>query len=243
MRKLPRHAHPFTKEDLESIKASEQAWFEVGDCLYKAAMHLLPWTEVLEEGGSSLHVGRPVMRMVNDELVLAQRPAVPEMLFAMAVEAWLKGLIVMRYRREPGRATRVLEQLVEPDSELIEIIRATHDARFQRAAKRDTVKRSAENRTRVAALDQQKNRRHDLRDIAKSAGITPRSLKTRQYLDYLSRAVMFGRYPAPDNPGHVVVWEGVACDLTRWDEVRDLIHSKYEGLLSKKLARRFTASR
>jgi len=231
---------PPTEDQKNIWLADEKRWFERGSTLWHASQHLLnDW----QYAPSALVIGKPA-DSVDAYWNSSEVGIVSEMLYAMAVECWLKGLFLMQQPRRKSRArARKIDRFVrenfeyrvdpaEYSAQLISLFE-THPMPLQH--RRLDADVAAENAERIAWFDKKKHpkdhlRRHDLRHLAKMAGVKIRAKADLDYLDFLEKANMLGRFPALFEADRAVPWNDIPRQSIRKDRINAAIFNRYQAL-------------
>lgn len=185
------------------ILADEDQWWNKGHELYEASEELRQWS-ARGVFSDTRRVGGPVSRTVDPTGLYYrwQRDLIAEMLYAFALENWLKGLLVAQYprlsellRTQISAAISVAVGTNEMSTE--EILDAVSEAmntdEIAEQLKVHASQRTAEDQARAGQIDKHKN--HDLCRLAIAAGVQITE-EQRMFLDALSIVNQLGRYPA-----------------------------------------------
>lgn len=208
---------------IETVLANEYLWYRRGNWLYVSAL-AIQGSDI--DNQRITFVGTTSGRDLSDsELLVSERDSVAEMLIGMAIEAWLKGLIVNAHPRESRKKIREAESHRNDDELPYEAsfheIMVAYDswfkdpkvaALFGEAGALQT----SENASRKKSLPTG-GQAHDLRQLARIAGVLETlSEDERLVLDYYSSMIPRGRYPAIHKEHDIVAID----DLDRFDECR-----------------------
>lgn len=200
------------EDDVLTWLAQKEFWFRQGSNLFKSAAHLKASLDDNEVFDDLLVIGKPAARIVKSHFDglnfdLHMRQPIPCMLFAMAVECWLKGIIVAK-RLAPHRAK----------------LREAEDGRAQIAYQEEV---------RGWFLDlKRKFAKHNLLALAEAAGmeVTPR---LRKDFRFLSAMITIGRYPAHFIAQENMTWDkGQAIDDALWNRVTKAVFALYDSIES-----------
>jgi hypothetical protein len=186
----------------DDLLGSERAWWQTADALNEAADVLEAWVVKGDFTGKQ-KVG---CFLLENTVVIAfshrwRRRLVALMLYAFAVENWLKGILVAECKRGSPvtyeQIQLILEERVDPDLTVAECFRAAsavlNEPDVQAIQKRYLSQKATEDSERAEAA--MKHKTHDLARLAVAAGIRL-DAGERAYLDALSYIVQIGRYPA-----------------------------------------------
>lgn len=235
--KIPRHDKPFSEDAINLLLGSEVQWFDRGSVLFhraRAAMNDLGNVVKYD----TMVVGLPRASLVSPvKMTLGTHQIVTEMLYGMAVECWLKGFIVMAQPRPSEKVRRAVSKMLndicssdQPDDAYLgSLLQAMRTPEVKRLMAEQDLTKAQENKLRVELI--KKHKQHDLLRLASDAGVKP-YLKPHDvdYLVFLSKAIMLGRYPVTFKPEDVIPWVGVACDPKRWDSLNEAIATRYDQL-------------
>lgn len=236
----PSPRNRFTERDLYQWLGTPYPWFEKGSDLYEAACLLRDCMDVPER--DVLYVGEPVAtRCTSSEDVTqygrTRRQIVPAMLFAMAVECWLKGLVVAAIPRQSSTLWRQLSERIQiphaedlPDDEYLDALLCTLDDPAFQSLLRSVGEHSHLENTRAWKSVGPLN--HNLTRLADAAGVQLDE-EDREYLKFLTGSISVGRYPAAKSIHLCVQWEsGEPVDCHRWSSLARAIHAAYEDRVS-----------
>lgn len=214
--------------------ASASQWFHTGSNLYNTARLVL---ENLKHPMYSdvMVVGTPVARLCGDDDHYAQqRGIIPLMLYAMAVECWLEGLLVRSLRRY--KSEEVQEKVNHRVAELMgddvsgvqwttELYNALDHPDVVALLEQQTEAREEEDKARYARL--RRNGNHKLENLARAVGPEKFSEDQMEFLIFLSSANQLGRYPCTFSEKDVIPWYDLASETDRWDDLNQTISSIY----------------
>jgi hypothetical protein len=189
------------------VLADESHWWQKGTELYEAFRFLEEWN-LRDEGGRYLIVGESVAAMATSNERFQQehrqwrRNLISEMLYAFAVEDWLKGILVASLHRESRQTYRrinaMIQERVDSAGDLDEhythrIIDAMGHEDISAEIARHDAQQATENDERVRAIVD--HLKHNLSILAEVGGmnLTP---QLRAHLDALMVINQLGRYPA-----------------------------------------------
>ena len=239
LRKLPTHKHPFSNNDLLSILGSERNWFVRATWLNQAAeLEFGLMREPAER--SSIEVGKPVAALIQAKDRTAQEHEIlGAMLYGMAVECWLKGLIIMSLPRKSSRMFDEMSRWLSKQTlgaqgstrDMFDTLLPflSHQNYKQRASKYEAA-RVRENSARRAEV--KKHTSHQLEGMARAARIATRLAKQDfAFLDWLSKANQLGRYPATNREQDLIPWAGIIGEKRRRDRISYAIFERYKVLL------------
>ena len=184
--------------------ASEWMWWDCGQELLEASEQISAWIE-RREFSSTISVGEPVAGRGDTSRNWVwnwRRRLIAEMLYAFAVEDWLKGLLVGSYERASEKRRRKIDaeisKLTYPaardDREyILQILEAMKVEPVRSEIERHDRERTDEViARREAALEHMS---HNLTALAQAAGVKL-GKDERRYLAALSIVNQIGRYPA-----------------------------------------------
>jgi hypothetical protein len=186
----------------DDVLANEHAWWHTGDALNEAAGVLATWVETRQFSGREMIGAACVANVGIDGFGhVWRRGLVGSMLYAFAVETWLKGLIVAAFpRKSPAMFDEIQEMLrerVDPNLRgeecYLAVAEAYDDPAVSAKQKRFLAQKAVEDAERGNAVMAHKS--HDLANLAEAAGLVL-GQDERAYLDALSYVVQIGRYPA-----------------------------------------------
>lgn len=235
---IPRHDPPFTKEQIAAHLASARNWFDTGTTLHHAAGVLLDDLKVVPDR-HSVFVGKPVAANISDEHDRRrEREIVPAMLFAMAVECWLKGFVVSMMPRESIETRKewgaFLHVDISPEDMDNNYLEKLYDSFEKEESKKleSKLEQQQQKENKQGADAVREHRHHDLKDLARATGMLP-LLKEHdlEYLEFLSSAIVSGRYPIAFHPEQVIPWEGIASERARWDSLNNAIKARHDQLI------------
>lgn len=235
---LVRHDPPMGDEDKESILGSPANWFDKGSDLYETAV-LVRDQLTSTHYGTTCIVGRPVWTRCgssNEEHRLLHRESIAIMLFAMAVECWLKGLLIRSIPREQSRhwresADRLLDEELaaggfEESEWLAKLLEAMNKPEIESALNAQTAASRAENSDRARLVARHGG--HNLRKLATSIQCAEAFREDQfEFLDLLSMAIQMGRYPMHNQPKAVIPWAEQGLEVSRWDDLCETIFTIY----------------
>lgn len=232
-----RHDPAFTKEQVEQILATPRQWFETGSFLYRDALRARAVLDDLPAHESTI-VGKGVSIFIDHAgLTRSRQEGIAAMLFAFAVECWLKGLAILNKYNNICQVETPIKQALkiallgwnEDDGENLV---ATID-RFLESEEGQKVlaQTRLEKASVMVGVNELLNRHshHDLVQLAHDAGLKLSiSPENKDFLKLLSSMNMQGRYPCHWKPDRVMPWAGVAGDSERWSALCDEIYKCYK---------------
>lgn len=232
--------YKLTQEDVDGVIANYNQWFDRGSNLFYAAEHIMNKLRESEEPDEQI-VGRPISNSVKGKWRWEfDTGLMAAMLFAMATEAWIKGLIVMELDNEHNpdisKAQTAIAAAFRPtkissDQGLLSIEIEDPDAYREAVQNRDNAYAGL-SKEAGEKLKPLRGGNHDLVEMARAAGIKVRKrTQLSKTLNELSVTIQLGRYPALLlAERHMILSEGI-LDGTAWILVRDAIKARYEKLL------------
>lgn len=243
--KIPVHDPAFDDDDVLQNLANESNWFSRGSWLLQAAEAEFDAMAAMDQDRSTLYVGEPIAALLQPaDRSRSEREITATMLYGMAVECWLKGLILMALRRtSPAAHARIGTALAKkktrdlPDDEDIwETFQILGNAPFKKRWERYYTLRKAEDELRRDILmDKKKCKTHDLVKLAVAAKLNSRLAKQDiAFLDLLTKANQLGRYPVPFFASGVVPFAEVAGDKRRRERINRVVNRRYDALLMQK---------
>src|SRR5688500_13512332 len=110
---IPKHEPPVTEELRDRWLASAQMWLDKGSYLFEYALLLAEAAKNTPTRGT-LYVGKPAAALVigNQEYARESRTIIPAMLYAMAVEDWLKGIVILSQPEESRKVRQKIHELL-----------------------------------------------------------------------------------------------------------------------------------
>jgi hypothetical protein len=242
MARLPKlrvRKQALTHDDLIQIGGLEDNWFARGSWLCQTAeAEFAAMAECTDR--DSLYVGLPIAALIRDaDLLRDEREITAAMLYSMAVECWLKGLIIMAMPRKSRALYMSLKERYQsliPEGLSYDAYKTRANAidrtpEIKRMRKEYYALRRAEDAERHRVLSRQ-HRHHRLRDLAEAAKIKSRlAAQDLNFLDMLTKANQLGRYPVPLNPDMFLVSAKVIGDKRRRDRINKVLHNRYHVLL------------
>lgn len=230
-----------TQSEVDAWLGLALNWFDKGSYLFKCAVLLRDLSDSFDR---SLIVGSLVASpLIGDAAELDHakhnKDIIAAMLFAFAVECWLKGLLVIRVRGEDG--SRTMDKLTSTmiDAKVADLtfgndegwtnalLKALRDPEVQASLSALDAERAQED-LRVKNEIRTNHNSHDLYKLALAVDL-PRKRECRDYLDFLSAANMLGRFPAHFNVKKNIPWDdGKAGDEKEWTKLQEAILEAYD---------------
>lgn len=223
-----------TETGVAKVLADEQMWFRKGTILYKA-FELLA-TKQAGFALDGLYIGKQISKEVRSSPAEDQHSfeAVPLMIYGMALECWLKGLIVMKTPRTSDdikskindEIDRMLESVPE-DEFMTRLTSALDHPAVVTLSDRLKHKIDDEDRTRKGKVKAEAG--HDLERMAIVAGLVGLTPSDYRWLKFFTEMVMLGRYPAQFRAERNAAWEGVLEQFDVFDRLNSLVYQAYEA--------------
>lgn len=189
----------------ERIKAlaNEQSWWTIGHILNEASEVLSNWIG-LGKFAEGFQIGRGAAALTNPSngLYVYRRKLVVDMLYAFAVENWLKGLLVASYDRMSSSRRKAIDKMLEDmtdlggrfDEQYMDLLfKALNSSQVTAEMELYNQERSLEDLDRFQALKPHMS--HFLERLANAAGLRI-DQEMQAYLNALSDIAQVGRYPA-----------------------------------------------
>lgn len=223
-----------TDDEINQILGNEDSWFRTGSILFElsevARNHAL-------NGRMQQHltVGEPVAKWnePGSPMAIHTRLVSAEMMYAFAVENWLKGLVVMAFHRKSQKTRKKmhveLTRLVGTEADVQEILAGFQHPAVAPILEQYANEESAENKTRRDSA--MTHRGHQLAKLAQVAGLSGLSQCDLDYLEVLSEVNMLGRYPAPASARDLPDTERFLTDRQPQERLNSAIRKRYDELL------------
>ncbi len=185
----------FDASDLRRALATHFTWFHLGSKLFHAAQMTTPKDplpsvpDVVVGGVYAADVTDPAHYWSDFERI-------PLMLYAMAVECWLKGIIVKKMSAPVQEELKVLLGKLSPtfvEDYFRGQISSADEAIVEERAEKDK-QLTADALSKLKTLSD-----HKLMSMAKEVGLNL-DAEEKELLEVLSHAIMLGRYPASFKP-------------------------------------------
>lgn len=240
MKKQPANFEWFCpKEDeIRSALSSDHLWNEAGSRLFNCVRVLLAHTNV--EDFRTTFVGEAEAQNIStDDLIVEKKTRVADMLIGMAIEAWLKGLIVLTNNREGlGDLIQKMNELTDERSQKMGLAEEATVHQISDAMQTPEIdalfeKISKESKALILKRFEslKAHHRHNLVEMAEAVGFNPPLSDGAVWtLRYYSQMIELGRYPSVKKIRHLVGVNDAAALESGRKELFRRIHEMHDSL-------------
>lgn len=219
-RRMPGEEPRFSDKDVDFLLSQDDEWLRIGSRLYHISDGLMDKTKL--QRFQEIYVGYKVAEEEDDEFTVGahiERQAT--MLFAMAMEAWMKGLLLSQEQDSSWGSVKErywsriqATQNMELGSESPSVFGEFWDAVFEEQRK---------------VIDRHKN--HDLLRLANDCGLTQYlNPDDQDFLKQLGSAIERGRYPASFRAHKMAAPDIELSNTITWSRLRTAVMKRFRDL-------------
>lgn len=217
---MPINEQPYTKEDIDVLLSLDDEWLRIGSRLSVIAYDLIDRDDY--SAFLDIHVGFKVCSEEDDKYTIgAQVERHASMLFAMAMEAWMKGLLLEQFSIPTWKSTEADYQ------ERIQHAREFGTDPEQQALYKEFWNEVFERQRKLF----DKHKKHNLLYLADDCGVAAYlSSDDKEFLNRLSSAIERGRYPAAFHPKKMVAPDSELSNTVKWSRLQQAVFKRYSDL-------------
>jgi hypothetical protein len=210
----------YSKHDVNILLSLESEWFKIGTRLYILADQVDEHPPIRVP--FPIIVGREVGIEEDDTFLISQEfKCQAGMLYAMAVEAWLKGLLLKQASR--GIETELESQYLAAIGQALDGNQANEAETIASAFWEEFFKRHC------SVI--QSHKTHNLERLARSCGMDAHlNENDLAFLCALSSAIERGRYPATFSPEKMELPDSDLADVVMWGRINNAIKKRFDEL-------------
>lgn len=210
----------FSEDEINVLLSLDDEWLKIGSRLFLISDGLMEQTDI--QRFLDIYVGEKVSFEDDDEFTVgAQIERHASMLFAMAMEAWMKGLLLSQEQESIwGSVKDEYESRIQAaedsksDADLESVIKEFWNTVFQ------------EQRSII-----DRHRKHDLLQLARDCGLAQYlTSDDLDFLKHLGSAIERGRYPAAFKPYKMQAHDYELANTITWARLRAAVLKRFEDL-------------